>query len=124
MQYGINNIANNTAIIYAVYFFFFFFFAKQSYKAYQHLRNSEINQLLWGAQSDTEKGVVSARGEGLGTMLAINLLPLLPLALTPYGCHSQITHYTQPLPRSPSSPPVIVLSSKSIILWPTWMRSR
>ena len=24
MQYGINNIANNTAIIYAVYFFFFF----------------------------------------------------------------------------------------------------
>ena len=26
MQYSINNIPNNTAIIYAVYFFFFFFF--------------------------------------------------------------------------------------------------
>lgn len=28
MQYGINNIANNTAIIYAVFFFLFFFFCK------------------------------------------------------------------------------------------------
>ena len=37
MQYSINN----TAIIYAVWWFFFF--AKQSYKAYQHSSNSEID---------------------------------------------------------------------------------
>lgn len=103
MQYGINNIANNTAIIYAVFFFFFFFFAKQSYKAYQHSRKSEIDPLLRGAQSDTWKGCGLRERWRIGDN-ACNQLPLLPLALTPYGCHSNYTLHSAP-PKVPKFSP-------------------
>lgn len=72
MQYGINNIANNTAIIYAVFFFLFFFLQNKVTRPTNIQGKVKLTPSYEELKVTLEKVVVSARGEELGTMLAIN----------------------------------------------------
>lgn len=66
MQYGINNIANNTAIIYAVFFFlfflfFFFFFLQNKVTRPTYIQGIVKLTPLTGAQVTLKGGVVCER---------------------------------------------------------------